>query len=186
LKTSRLWFVMVSFLLILPFISAQNYTSSLDYVLFDFTLINISIESNFATTVDPNFTPKLTIEPVIDLTHAKSIRLKTRSSSKRDYTPSSEIPWWDADYSYRERISLTLNSGYIDLNSTYFLVLDTTDMVSGGLSKADCNDLRVIWYNNITKKNIELDRDLKNCDIIETVLYFRAQENELSRNDNTN
>ena len=89
-------------------------------------------------------------------------------------TPAGQ--WWDATYSYRQKITVTTGAtapvnrynGYTTLRT-----MDTAALVAASKMQADCDDLRVLWWNGTGWA--ELDRDLSGCNTASTQVWFKLQ-----------
>jgi hypothetical protein len=84
------------------------------------------------------------------------------------------LNWWNANYAYRRRITVT-NNGASTLNANYTLTVtvDTNSLIASGKAMASGNDIRVVFWsgNNWT----ELNRDIAGLNTTSTQISFETQ-----------
>ena len=90
----------------------------------------------------------------------------------------SYVGWWNGSYVYRQQATVSTGAssplnGYNGYSVQ--LVIDTATLVTGSKLQADCDDLRIIFWNGAS--NLELDRDLYGCNAASTEVWFRLQAN---------
>ena len=85
--------------------------------------------------------------------------------------------WWDSDFSKRQ--PLTVSTGAVTPDKGYqgytarFATLDTASLVTAGELQADCDDLRLVYWNGTT--NTEIPRHLIDCNTATSDLRFSIQ-----------
>lgn len=84
--------------------------------------------------------------------------------------------WWDSDYSYRLPLTVSVGANPPDNRYQNYTVrvsgLDTADLISNTKMQADCDDLRVVYYDG---SFTELDRDIISCDDSATEVRFALE-----------
>ena len=89
-----------------------------------------------------------------------------------DFSP----PWWDGSYGYRQQITVITgaNSPHNGYNGySVRILMETTSLVDGGQLQGDCDDLRILYWNESLWT--ELDRDLYSCYDASTEVWFQLQ-----------
>jgi hypothetical protein len=91
--------------------------------------------------------------------------------------PFQANAWWDANYSNRQQLTITTGStapdkGYQDY-TVRLAALDTQTLIAGGQMQADCDDLRVVYYDGSSWS--EVDRHVVNCNSAATEIRFMLQ-----------
>jgi hypothetical protein len=68
--------------------------------------------------------------------------------------------WWDSNYSYRKKISITNNNMTVPIPAKFTInfTIDTQQMVTDGKLQADGDDFRIVWWNSSSSSWLELDR----------------------------
>ena len=85
-------------------------------------------------------------------------------------------PWWNTAYGFRKQITVTTaaNSPLNGYNGySVQLFVDTATLVTDAKLQADCDDLRVAFWNGSI--STELDRDLYSCNTASTEIWFKLQ-----------
>lgn len=85
--------------------------------------------------------------------------------------------WWDADYTFRQRIDVTSGSAAAPGGYSVPVVVDHAALVSAGMSRADADDLRVVRWDGSTWT--ELDRildDGKAWNAVDSTFWFRTSD----------
>ncbi len=83
--------------------------------------------------------------------------------------------WWDAGYSFRQRIDVAAGSAAAPDEYTLALAVDHAALVATGLARADGDDLRILRWDGTTWT--ELDRVLDDdsaWDRVDTTIWFRT------------
>jgi len=81
-------------------------------------------------------------------------------------------PWWDYDWNNTKTITITANADVnsaLDSNKTLTLNLDTAALVSAGKLQADCDDLRILYQDNL-----DMNRVIQGCNQTDTNVFFRV------------
>jgi hypothetical protein len=89
---------------------------------------------------------------------------------------SSSISWFSEDWQYRKVINITAGSTAVPSDYTVSLTFDHSSLVSIGKSRADGNDIRVLYKNGLNWE--ELDRILdpsSSWNINTTKIWFKTQ-----------
>ncbi|MBI4414856.1 MAG: fibronectin type III domain-containing protein, partial [Candidatus Kerfeldbacteria bacterium] len=91
--------------------------------------------------------------------------------------------WWDTNYAYRKRITVTAGSTAITTSNTMTVKTDVAALITAGKvqNEADPDDLRVVYWNGTTNTNI--DREYVSTGLDETInsgtdqndIRFKAQ-----------
>ncbi|MDO8538306.1 MAG: DUF2341 domain-containing protein [archaeon] len=79
--------------------------------------------------------------------------------------------WWNNSYNYRSDIIIGPNHLTITTNHTYSMTINTFDLIFLGKMQTDCDDLRI--YDTIGQ--VELDREIKDCGLPYTTIFWKAQ-----------
>ncbi|MFH1174216.1 MAG: DUF2341 domain-containing protein [archaeon] len=111
-----------------------------------------------------------------DITPSTTDLVSNISSYACGNLTSQASTWWNASYPYRQTINITNNEGQ-DLPAGYTLNIsvDTESLVSQDKLQADCDDLRVVYWNG--GSNIELDRiNVSACNTSTTSIAFKLQD----------
>ncbi|PKB64821.1 MAG: hypothetical protein BZY80_01755 [SAR202 cluster bacterium Io17-Chloro-G2] len=86
---------------------------------------------------------------------------------------------WNGSCDYRQRLTVTTGAatplGGYEGYTVRLAPFDTAALVAGGKLQADCDDLRVFWWNASTDIYFELDREVLSCDTAATEVRFRLQ-----------
>ncbi len=77
----------------------------------------------------------------------------TSGQAQADRTPD----WWDINYLYRKKITVTAGSTAITTSDTITLNTDAAALVSAGKMQPDQDDLRIVYWNGSTNTNIDRD-----------------------------
>jgi len=88
--------------------------------------------------------------------------------------------WWNANYSYRRRITITNNNATVSIPAKFTInfTIDTQQMVTDGKLQADGDDCRIVWWNSSSSSWLELDRlNTTNFNTTSTTMKFRTQTN---------
>jgi len=95
--------------------------------------------------------------------------------------------WWSPDYDSRQNIELTTGSNTPDKGYNGYTVrlnnIDTAAWIASGNMRADCNDLRIVFWNGST--NIELPRHVINCNSANTDIRFKMLSNQAATSTTT-
>ena len=94
-------------------------------------------------------------------------------STAADFAP----PWWDGSYGYRQKITVTTgaNSPFNGYNGySVRLLTDTASLINDSKLQADCDDLRIVFWNGSVWT--QLHRDLYSCDNASTEVWFQLQD----------
>ncbi|MFH1367044.1 MAG: fibronectin type III domain-containing protein [Patescibacteria group bacterium] len=85
--------------------------------------------------------------------------------------------WWDTDYAYRKKITVTAGSTAITTDDTLTLNADIASLVAALKMQANQYDLRIVYWNG--SANTEIDRDYLAQDLAVTpslnTVRFKAQ-----------
>ncbi len=85
--------------------------------------------------------------------------------------------WWNTNYSSRQQLLITTGATAPDKGYQDYTVrltgLDTQALISGGQMQADCDDLRVVYYDGSNWN--EVDRHVVNCNSATTEIRFMLQ-----------
>lgn len=111
------------------------------------------------------------------------IAIRNRAWNELVYNTSSvsifgeSISWWDANYAYRTKITVSTGSeapasGYNDY-TVRLSELDTSSLILSGKMLPSCNDLRIVYYNGSSWE--EINRHLIDCNTIATDIRFKLQ-----------
>jgi len=95
------------------------------------------------------------------------------TSTRIDPTTQPLTPWWDDSYGYKRNIPILNNMPSLDLPLGYPVLFHVTGDAAAeiyNLSRADCDDLRVV-ANNAT----DLNRVVQTCTSSDITVWFRAQ-----------
>ncbi|MHA2275966.1 MAG: DUF2341 domain-containing protein, partial [Candidatus Kariarchaeaceae archaeon] len=87
-----------------------------------------------------------------------------------------ETPWYDTDWQYRKKIVVSANYSTIPSNYSVSLTFDHSTLVSNGKSRADGDDVRVVYWNGSTWN--DLDRMLEPDSLwnsSSTKVFFKTQ-----------
>jgi len=79
-------------------------------------------------------------------------------------------PWWENSWGYKKVIEITTTTSSLDQNFTAILNFDTSALISAGKMQADCDDLRIVFQDNI-----DLNRNVIGCNQTDTNVLFRLQ-----------
>ena len=95
-------------------------------------------------------------------------------------SPATAQAWWDSAYSDRQIIEITTGANTPDKGYDGYTVrltgVDTASLISAGDLRADCNDLRVIYWDGTS--NTELPRHVINCNAASTDIRFMMSANQ--------
>ncbi|MFK8054193.1 MAG: hypothetical protein AB8F65_14590 [Woeseiaceae bacterium] len=84
--------------------------------------------------------------------------------------------WWDTDYLYRQNIAVTTGANTPDRGYDGYTLrtvgLNTQALISTNQMQADCDDLRIAFYDGAAWT--ELDRHVINCNAAQTDIRFRS------------
>lgn len=85
--------------------------------------------------------------------------------------------WWDTNYAYREKLTITAGTAGVSTSNTLTLNKDFAALVSGSKMQADHDDLRIVYWNG--SSNTELDRDYLSQELASSpsnqTVRFKAQ-----------
>ena len=84
--------------------------------------------------------------------------------------------WWSVASPYRQKITVTTDeTAPFNRYNGYSVVrtFDTAALVAASKMQADCDDLRVLWWNGTAW--VELDRDISGCNTAATQVWFKLQ-----------
>jgi hypothetical protein len=100
---------------------------------------------------------------------------------------SASSDWWDTDWQYRKPITITNNNETLMQNGyTVDIIINTGILVANGKLLANCNDLRIAWYNASSNSEVELDRNVINPNSASTTVQFRTQAEILGNGNDSN
>ncbi|MEM7765127.1 MAG: hypothetical protein AAF290_13755 [Pseudomonadota bacterium] len=84
--------------------------------------------------------------------------------------------WWDDSYVYRQNVAVVTGANIPDRGYDGYTLrttaLNTQTLISTGQMRADCNDLRVAYYDGTVWQ--ELDRHVLGCNSGQTDIRFRS------------
>ncbi|MFX1517319.1 MAG: hypothetical protein ACFFC6_13530, partial [Promethearchaeota archaeon] len=83
--------------------------------------------------------------------------------------------WWNSNYQYVKQVRITAGSE-IGTNYTIQVDLDTQTLVSASKLRADCKDLRVVYYNETDSTWYELNRVVLKNNTQKTAVFFKLQK----------
>jgi len=88
---------------------------------------------------------------------------------------SSGFPWWGSAWTYRAPITVqnSLSSAALPIRYSVKARLNTSLLITAGQLLASCADLRVVYFDGAT--NRELDRVIDNCGTDLTDVWFALQ-----------
>jgi len=93
---------------------------------------------------------------------------------------AAALGWWDPEYTYRGGLDVSVGavapSGGYDGYTVRLPALDTATLISDGKLQADCEDLRVVFFDDGTDTWIELDRHVLDCDTAATDIRFALDD----------
>ncbi|RME53523.1 hypothetical protein D6783_01820 [Candidatus Woesearchaeota archaeon] len=152
--------------------TASNYATSetRNFSVLDSTLINLTV-----TTPTQAYEQGQTIPITINTTDRFSNPLATNASTAIIYTntTTTTIPWWNENFTYRKRITITNNeASELTRGYTVNLTLDTT----GPKMQDNGTDVRIVYYNQTNHSLTELDRiNTTPFNTTTTTLRFKLQ-----------
>jgi len=121
--------------------------------------------------------PSKIVDPhsyVIQVEDPRGLIVVASSFSRYTCTLTWNSNWWNTNYTYRKRITITnniastLSSGYsVPLN------INTTSLVSAGKMMPSGNDLRIAYWNGYSW--VEIDRDVIDMNTSSTQVWFKTQ-----------
>lgn len=85
------------------------------------------------------------------------------------------VPWWDADWDYRQQLTVTNQSASNSLLSGYTVQssFDTAALIAAGKLRSDCADLRLVYFDGAA--NQPLDRLVEDCNTDHTRVRYALQ-----------
>lgn len=91
--------------------------------------------------------------------------------------PVASENWWNGNYAYRQQLTVTTGAnspynGYQDY-TVRIDSLNTQSLITATKMQADCDDLRVVYFDGLT--STELDREVIDCNTTSTDLRFPLQ-----------
>jgi len=84
---------------------------------------------------------------------------------------NSKSNWWDSDYKYRKRLTISNNASSSIINYSVKLVLDTETLIASSKLRSNCDDLRLVYSNGVTFA--EIDRINEPCNSASTEIWFK-------------
>ena len=95
------------------------------------------------------------------------------STEGQGTTPS----WWDCNYAYRKKITLTNNSGgSVVTNTIVRFITDTQTLITGSKLRSDGKDWRIVYYNPSTGTETEIAQKVDSgWNTSSTETWFRLQ-----------
>jgi len=87
--------------------------------------------------------------------------------------------WWDLNYLYRKRISITNNNATVSIPAQFTInfTIDTQQMINDGKLQDNGDDFRIVWWNLSSSSWLELDRlNTTNFNTASTTIKFRTQD----------
>jgi len=111
---------------------------------------------------------------VILVEDSRGLIVVASSFSRYTCTLTWNSNWWNTNYSYRKRITIT-NNITSTLSSDYSVRLNvnTTSLASAGKMLTSGNDLRIVYWNGSSW--VELDRDVIDMNTSSTQVWFKTQ-----------
>jgi hypothetical protein len=84
-------------------------------------------------------------------------------------------PWWNGDYGMRRNLTIEENAaGVLPAGYSVVALMNTEDEVIAGTMRSDGNDLRVVWFDGVSR--VELDRHLVAINTTQTEIWFMTQD----------
>ena len=100
---------------------------------------------------------------------------------------NNSIPWWNGSFIYREPVNITpMHNFTLPGNYTINYTINTQQIVSDLKMQSNGNDLRMVYWDNATNTNIELDRIITNVNAVQTSVLFRTYDNIANISSNPN
>lgn len=103
----------------------------------------------------------------------------TNKTSARVSVGARLVGWWDSNYNYRKKITITDNAAGLPSGYSVNLTIDTKTLVSNGKMLASGNDLRIVRFNGSSW--VELDRETLNMNTSSTQVWLKTQSAISSR-----
>lgn len=95
-------------------------------------------------------------------------------------SPAAAQAWWDSGYGDRQIVEITTDANTPDKGYDGYTVrisgVDTASLVSTGEMRADCNDLRIVYWDGAA--NTDLPRHVLNCNSANTDIRFMMVANQ--------
>ncbi|MCR4315020.1 MAG: hypothetical protein NUW37_01585 [Planctomycetes bacterium] len=124
--------------------------------LITFSVTNPSLRQNFFNFAADSTTPSFVgtdvqLEFVPGTKYLLSMQIENRSGV-------GDAPWWNGSYGKRKQIAITNNNSVDAMPTGYstYITIDHASLVTGGLSLASGNDVRVVYFTG--GGSVELDR----------------------------
>lgn len=95
--------------------------------------------------------------------------------------------WWNTTYQYKQDFNVTNNNNTNVLSAGYSvnISVDTATLIANSKLRADCSDLRVVYWNSTD--NVELNTDIENaCNAPNTTLWFNLNRSIPAGENGTN
>jgi hypothetical protein len=93
-------------------------------------------------------------------------------------TGNATLPWWNATFDYRKIINITnQDDTTLEANFTINHTIDTQTLINESKMQDNCDDLRVLWWDNETNSWEDLDRIVKFENTTYTEVWFKTKEN---------
>jgi len=85
--------------------------------------------------------------------------------------------WWNGDYDYYKQLTITPNIYDVYNGTTINLTMDTATLISAGKMQNDCDDLRIVYNDEIELDRVLGDYDFltdDGCNDISTNIFFQT------------
>jgi hypothetical protein len=83
--------------------------------------------------------------------------------------------WWNTSFIYKKELNLINYDSSLPINYSINISIDTQQLVAEGKLNANCDDLRIVYYNN--SEYVELERYIENeCNAVNTTLWFNTYD----------
>ena len=144
-----------------------SFDSPSDYI-YDTNLINLS-----------NGEVKLIAVKNISIwTQTTDADFKNGTFSKINYSANSlklniKSDWWDSNYKYRKKLTVTNNAASAISDYSVKLILDTQTLVASNKLKSNCDDLRLVYFDGITSTELDIINEL--CNSASTEIWFKIK-----------
>lgn len=111
---------------------------------------------------------------VIQVEDPRGLIVVASSFNRYTCTLTWNSGWWNTNYSYRRRITITNNiPSTLSPGYSVRLNVNTTSLVSAGKMLPSGNDLRIVYWNGPSW--VEIDRDVIDMNTGSTEVWFKTQ-----------
>ncbi|MCL5411956.1 MAG: DUF2341 domain-containing protein [Patescibacteria group bacterium] len=95
---------------------------------------------------------------------------------------SKSSSWWDVNYNDQKQLTVinSTSSATLSAGTTVSINVNTKSLYDSSKLRADCNDLRIVYYTNSTftelNRSVDYASGATNCsDSTSTIIYFKTQ-----------